>query len=62
MNKNVAIKVGNDLAALHDKPFVIYRLPAWPSGIMGVLPKDRGLPPEAEVIQECKPPETGLLF
>lgn len=37
------------------KPFVVYRLPAWPEDVFGVTAKENGLPGEAQVVLVVDP-------
>ena len=43
-----AITTGQAAADRFGKPFVVYRLPAWPVGVYGVQAMANGLPREAE--------------
>lgn len=47
MTHEGAISTGQAAAERFGKPFVVYRLPAWPDAVYGVIAVDRGLPNEA---------------
>lgn len=51
MTRPEAISTAQGAATRFGKPFVVYRLPAWPPTVFGVVAEDRGLPPEASVIE-----------
>lgn len=55
MTKLGAIATAQGAATRFAKPFVVFRLPAWPPDVFGVVALDRGLPPEAVITQRLEP-------
>lgn len=55
MTQPEAIATAQGAATRFAKPFVVYRLPGWPANVLGVIAKDRGLPPEAVIVTELQP-------
>jgi hypothetical protein len=49
VTKDSAISTARNAVERFGKPFVIYRLAAWPPDVYGVIAEDRGLPPAAEI-------------
>lgn len=55
MTRSDAITTGQNAAVRFGKPFVVYRLPAWPRDVFGVIAVDRGLPSETETFEQLEP-------
>lgn len=51
MTHQEAIDTGRGAAARFGKDFVVYRIPAWPADVFGVIAADRGLPPGTETFE-----------
>lgn len=61
MTKPEAVSTAQGAATRFAKPFVVYRLPAWPADSFGVIAVDRGLPPEAQIVERFEPFNTPLV-
>lgn len=54
--------IATDAAYKWNKSFVVWRMPAWPIAVYGVLEEERGLPKLAIVAHTATAPKTGMLF
>ncbi len=66
MTRHAAIALGQGLATV-TQTYVVYRLPDWPDGVYGLMPRERLLPLEAETFEVfggpvVPPPPQGALF
>lgn len=55
MNRDEALSTAQAAANRFGKVFVLYRLPAWPTGVYGVVAEDRDLPPQADISTRLVP-------
>ena len=55
MTLDQATQAAKDEANRMHQAYVVWRLPKWPPGCYGVLPKERGLPPDSEVAFTAQP-------
>lgn len=67
MNRDAAVSTAHVLAARHEKTYLVYRFPAWPDQVYGLIEDDRGLPASAEILARIEPatrttPQQAVLF
>jgi hypothetical protein len=62
VTRTEAVQRARDEVFKRPVELVVYRLPAWPTGVYGVAAAVRGLPPTAQVTDTVGVPKTGSLF
>lgn len=55
MTRDAAVSTAHMLAARHEKTYLVYRFPAWPLDVYGLIEDDHGLAPTAQITARVEP-------